>query len=92
MTLPAADAILAAFDAVADGQRQRSRARTPQGWVRIERLDAERLLLRGPHASLFAVWSARRRHWRCVQMRPGLPSLHYVSRAGTAQVQMARRR
>lgn len=81
------EAILAAFDAVAGGHRQRGRARSPQGWVRVQRLDPETLSLTGPPCQLLAVWKARRRGWRCVRGRPGDPPLHYL-RGGAARLLM----
>lgn len=78
-------ALLEAFDAVAQHGRQRGRARTTQGWVRVQRLDAETVSLTGPAGQLMAVWSARRRQWRCVRATPGDPPLHYL-RGGNARL------
>lgn len=86
-----ADAVLATFDAVAEGRRERGRVRTATGWVRITRINPLQIILRGPPESLLGIWRARRRHWRCVRTQPGSPPLHYVrGTGGLTELRMVR--
>jgi hypothetical protein len=57
------------FEAVARGERQRARWRSPEGWVRVDRLSDQRLCLRGPHREVARLSSAARADWTCLHQR-----------------------
>jgi hypothetical protein len=57
------------FDAVANGERRRARWRSPEGWVRVDRVSERRLCLRGPRRELLRLFTARRADWACLHQR-----------------------
>lgn len=77
--------LLDAFDSVAAGQRSRARLRTPHGWVRLEAMQPG-IRARGPRTVLYALWNARRRHFRCARSAPGGVPLHSVHHSGVHQL------
>jgi hypothetical protein len=57
------------FDAVANGERPRARWRSPEGWVRVDRLSDRRLCVRGPRSEVVRISSAAQPDWTCMHQR-----------------------
>jgi hypothetical protein len=73
------------FDAVVNGTRRRARWRSPDGWVRVERLSEDHLSLRGPCSEVRRLCAAIPPGWRCPQ------PLRDTDEAAAAEVLLVRK-